>query len=77
VKEKNHFGKKFFYEVLISIERINVQKSAKSEMITGRLVDSYKKPLLSFIVCEINFEMYQKSILVKFCPREKKEKNFK
>jgi hypothetical protein len=43
-EKKNNFGKKIFYEVLISIGRINVQKI--SQIGDGHLVDSYKKPLL-------------------------------
>jgi hypothetical protein len=47
--KKNFFGKKFFYEVLTSIRRINVQKISQigdGQLVTGRMVDSYIKPLL-------------------------------
>jgi hypothetical protein len=48
------FGKKFFYEVLISIRRINVQKISKNGddhcSDHGRLVDSYKNLLLIKII---------------------------
>jgi hypothetical protein len=36
-----------FYEVFISIRKINVQKI--SQIGDGRLVDSYKKPLLNLL----------------------------
>jgi hypothetical protein len=40
---------KFLYPLGVSM----FKKSAKSEMVTGRLVDSYKKPLLSYIKKDI------------------------
>jgi hypothetical protein len=50
---KNSFSEKFFYEVFISIRLLGesmFKKSAKSEMVTGRLVDFYKKKPLSNVL---------------------------
>jgi hypothetical protein len=43
-RSKKKIGKKSFYEYPLGESML--KKSAKSEMVTGRLVDSYKKPLL-------------------------------
>jgi hypothetical protein len=40
------FGKSSFTKFLFPLGESMFKKSAKSEMVTGRLVDSYKKPLL-------------------------------
>jgi hypothetical protein len=50
--EKNYFGKKFFHEVLILLGESMFKTSAKLEMVTGHLVDSYKKPLLITVLSD-------------------------
>jgi hypothetical protein len=43
---KKKIGKSSSTKFLYSLGESMFKKSAKSEMVTGRLVDSYKKPLL-------------------------------
>jgi hypothetical protein len=46
-ERKNKFGKNSSTKFLYSLGESIFKKSAKSEMVTGRLVDSYEKPLLT------------------------------